>query len=105
MIPQDVGAVGHSFPKLRSYITCHYRFSDMLAIKRTGYAVVFSEKESEGQSEKFPASCCISHLLTWGSVLGILHSLSLRFHLLTVGEVRVTALAVAGTVPVRFAYA
>lgn len=40
---QGTGAVGHSFPGLSSCITCHYRFAEMLAIKRTSHAIIFSE--------------------------------------------------------------
>lgn len=33
--------MGHSFPRLRSYITCHFPFTDMLSILRMGNAIIF----------------------------------------------------------------
>lgn len=103
---QDTGAVGHSFPGLSSYITRHYRFADMLAIKKEWAMQSFSAKAKQGtmwnMSSLMPYFTFVFHTDTTAFFFSIL---SLCLHHLTAGKVRATALAVAGTLPVRLAYA
>lgn len=105
---QDTGAVGHSFPGLRSYITCHYRFADTLAIKRMGNAIVFSKSEARDNVKYFKPHAVFHVCFSYrhkALFLGFFSILSLCLHLLTAGKVRSTVLAVTGTLPVRLAYA
>lgn len=100
---------GHFFPRLRSYITCHHRFADIPAIKRTGRATVSNERRSAGQCEIF-SSPALYFTFVFRANRGLcfffffIRSFLLRFHLLTAGKVRVTSLAVPGTLPVRNTY-
>ncbi len=97
---------GHFFPRRQPYITRHYRFTDTLTRKRARHANI-SEKAKQATMWNISSPVVyftFSFKAAWGFVLGEFHSF-LCFHPLTVGKLGVTALAVAGTLPVRFTYA
>ena len=77
-ILKDIGAVGHSFPKPRSYITCHYRFSDTLAIKRTGQRSCFQREAKRGTIWKI-SSLMLYFTFVFISTLGFVLRISYSF--------------------------
>lgn len=56
LLLQDTGAVGHSLPGLRSYITSRHRSSDSVAIKRMGDAFISAERQGKGGCKVFSGS-------------------------------------------------
>lgn len=108
---QDIAAVGHSFPEVTYYITCHYRFSDALDYKKNGLCSPLSARSKAkgeiGKNLEAHAGFRSCFFMSKGGfLLRHFHPLaSIYISSQYEAEAGSQCRLVAGTEPVRFAYA